>query len=325
MQVAHLIKIRLLDALVLRKAEATIRSYSPEQHATIRRLCTAATARLVLADDTTDSRFAAATIPLYCDAIRCLVSALVLSKQGPISTTTLELPEGIQKLEVLVDSSALLVVPRCYAEAISIFKSPDLLGIDQLSEDSAAERRAVIEEFAHWLRAQVESRTLPQIWTARISRTAAVVATVVGLLAWGIAAILAPKNLALNRPVKMSSQYPGTPNPSGATDGKVVGPFQAHTSIESDPWIAVDLGVVQHVSRVMIYNRTDGLYQEALPLALEFSEDGIEYRVVDRRTERFTGSDPWVFRSRNESTRFVRVHGRPDGYVVVTEIEIFGR
>jgi len=49
----------------------------------------------------------------------------------------------------------------------------------------------------------------------------------------------------------MSSQYPGTPNPQGATDGRIVTPYQAHTAIEIGiPGFAVDLGSVHKISTV---------------------------------------------------------------------------
>jgi hypothetical protein len=325
MQTANQLRTRLLDSLLLRRAEAKVRNYSPQQHARIRQLCEVASLRMDLADDTTDPRFAAATIPLYCEAIRCLTSALASSTQDPPSLAPLELSDGIQRLEELVKASALPVVPEGFSESISILKTPDLLAIERLELKVAVRRRALVEEFAHWLRSQVEPRTIHRIRFARIVRITALAAGLVALSVWAISTIVAPTNLALNRPVKMSSHFPGTPDPSGATDGKIVGPFQAHTTIEGDPWIAVDLGAIRNISKVVIHNRTDGLYQDALPLVLEFSADGTQYDAVDRRTEMFTGSNPWIFKTRGKTARHVRIHGRPSGYVVVTEIEVFER
>ena len=323
-QIAARLRKQLQDALMLRRSEALVRGYAPAQQAMIRQLCAAARARIAWTDDTTDSKYASAAVTVHRETVRFLISAVLLSRDATLEGAPLELEPGARKLEELVQAGALPALPDDYAEAMLILVASDVLALDRLGPERAADRRAVVERLVHWLRRQIEARSLREIWVARIVLLALTGAAVLGLIVWGLGSILGPKNLALHKPVTMSSRYSGTPSPEGATDGKVVSPYQAHTAIEADPWIRVDLGRVCRISKVKIRNRTDGHADGALPLTLEFSDDDTDYRAVDRRIRAFTGSDPWVFTTKTASARFVRVHGHPDGYVVVTEIEVYG-
>ncbi len=316
---------RLLDALLLKRSGAVVLGYAPGQQTNIRRLFSAAMARLALADETTDARYAAAAIALHRETVRLLIAAILLSRDATLQGATHEPKLGANKLEELVKSEALPALPERCLEALTLLDTPDLLAFDRLNARNAATCRADVETLIHWLRHQVEPRNLREIWVARSVRVALATAAVLGLVVWGLGSILAPKNIALHKPVNMSSQNPGSPTPEGATDGKVVSPFQAHTAIEADPWITVDLGAVAKISKVVIHNRTDGHAAHALPLTLEFSDNGKNFHTVDRRTTAFTGSDPWVFTTKAAPARFVRIHGHPGGYVVVTEIMVFGR
>ena len=321
---AHLGR-QLQDALLLRRSEAVVRDHSPTQQAVIRQLYRAAIARIALADQTTDARYAAATVALHRESVRFLISAVLLSQDATLPGVPLELRAGADKLEELVQAQALPALPKRYAEAMAILDAPDLLALDRLRPRRAAKDRALVETLVHWLRAQVEPRSLRRIRVTRALRLVLAGAAVLGLIAWGLVSILSAKNIALHKRVTMSSQSPGTPNPQGATDGRIVTPYQAHTTIERDPWIVVDLGAVHKISTVKIYNRTDWHYEISLPLTLEFSRNATDYHTVDRRTVAFTGSKPWVFTPRAASARFVRVHGHPGGCVVLTEIKVYGR
>jgi len=315
---------QLRDALLLRHSEAVVRDYSPARQAVIRQLYQAAMARIALADETTDARYAAAAVALHRESVRFLISAILLSQDATLAGVPLALRAGADKLEELVQAGVLPALPKRYAETLAILDAPDPMALDRLRPRRAVRDRALVETLVHWLRAQVEPRSLRRIRVTRTLRLVLAGAALLGLIAWGLFATFAAKNIALHKRVTMSSQYPGTPNPQGATDGRIVTPYQAHTAIESDPWIAVDLGSVHKISTVKIYNRTDWHYESSLPLTLEFAKNPTDYHAVDRRTVAFTGSKPWVFTPRAASARFVRVHGHPGGCVVLTEIKVYG-
>jgi hypothetical protein len=324
-QAAARVSRQLQDAFMLKRSEAVVRGYAPAQQAMIRRLYATAMNRIAWTDDTTDARYAAAAVAMHRETVRFLISAVLLSRDATLEGAPLELGAGARKLEELVQAGALPALPEDYAEAMAMLDTPDVLALDRLAPRKAADRRATVETLVHWLRGQIEARSLTGIWVARVVRLTLAGVVVLGLTVWGLGVMLAPENLALHKSVTMSSRHVGTPSPEGATDGKVVSPYQAHTAIEANPWIEVDLGAVRRISKVKIRNRTDGHASGALPLTLEFSDNDKDYHTVDYRNEAFTSSDPWVFTTRTASARFVRIHGHQGGYVVVTEIEVYGR
>ena len=71
-------------------------------------------------------------------------------------------------------------------------------------------------------------------------------------------------NLALGKPVEMSSQYGPENAGSKAVDGKTSGDWYdkdkggcASTKNTENPWMLVDLGVVSFIKKIKIYNRRD--------------------------------------------------------------------
>ena len=69
------------------------------------------------------------------------------------------------------------------------------------------------------------------------------------------------KNVALGKTAKQSStdyEAPAAYAVDGNTDGKFDVKSTTHTKSEDNPWWEVDLGEVQPVERVMVWNRTDG-------------------------------------------------------------------
>ena len=50
----------------------------------------------------------------------------------------------------------------------------------------------------------------------------------------------------------------------GITDGSWGGNTVTHTGMELDPWWEVDLGSVEPISRIVIFNRTDGELEDRL-------------------------------------------------------------
>src|SRR5260370_26476660 len=78
---------------------------------------------------------------------------------------------------------------------------------------------------------------------------------------------------ARGKPATASSQYPGTPSATGATNGQIESSYGAHTNVEREPWIQVDLEKPYAVSEVRVYKRGDAYMDEGQPLVLEFSLD----------------------------------------------------
>ena len=79
------------------------------------------------------------------------------------------------------------------------------------------------------------------------------------------------RNVALKRPALQSStsawswhEDPAV-DAAGGNDGQVTGYFSFHTEFERNPWWRADLGELQPITQVYVYNRLD---DDAVPAAL---------------------------------------------------------
>lgn len=81
-----------------------------------------------------------------------------------------------------------------------------------------------------------------------------------------------------------------------------------HTNNERSPWLEIDLGQPEQISRVRVRNRTDCCGARALPLVVELSQDDKTWREVGRRESNFR---TWSARFPPTEARWVRL--RVDG------------
>jgi hypothetical protein len=81
-----------------------------------------------------------------------------------------------------------------------------------------------------------------------------------------------------------------------------------HTQHEPSPWLEIDLGQPEQISRVRVRNRTDCCSALALPLVVELSQDDQTWREVGRRETNFR---TWSARFEPTPARWVRL--RVDG------------
>ncbi|MET0595027.1 MAG: discoidin domain-containing protein, partial [Polyangiaceae bacterium] len=200
--------------------------------------------------------------------------------------------------------------------------------------------RLEVERSVSWLRGLVEPRSTAQLKRSRIFRlilaSAAILVTLVAVGGWGVGKLVSAKNIALGKPVQLSSRRAscGTPSPeglpgSGLVDGNHSGAYDICTNSEVNPWATIDLGQPHTLTQVKVYNRDDccwGLYD--LPAVVEISVDGAAYTEVARQTSAYTASKPWVVPLDNKSARYVRVRvdgGSQPRELVLTEVEIFGK
>lgn len=56
-----------------------------------------------------------------------------------------------------------------------------------------------------------------------------------------------------------------------------------HTNDEQDPWMRLDLGEARRVHAIRIENRTNCCKERAIPLAIELSVDGENWKIVGYR------------------------------------------
>jgi hypothetical protein len=103
-------------------------------------------------------------------------------------------------------------------------------------------------------------------------------------------------------------------------------PFVAKAASTDDPapWISLQLRRPSRLSRVTIYNRGDGSWDSALPIDIEVSTDGKTYKSVGTARETFTSTAPCTTKLDEASISWVRVTGRRDSSLGLSEIEVNG-
>jgi hypothetical protein len=114
---------------------------------------------------------------------------------------------------------------------------------------------------------------------------------------------------------------------AGGCDGIKNGEWGFHTDNSKNPWWQVDLGRVQGIARVVVWNRT-ATAERAARLKVLLSDDGKEFRQVYQHDGTvfygFKDNKPLVVELPNESSRFVRVALPGTSWLDLDEVEVFG-
>jgi len=206
----------------------------------------------------------------------------------------------------------------------AVMTTQDLLTADQMDTAEALRVRPELERTLQWLLSTVELRSPLAIKVRRGLRVAAVLVVLAGCLIATLTWALSPPNVAAGRPVKASSRWPGSPDPSGLTDGIRGNGYGAHTTVEDEPWVEIDLGASHLLREVVVHHRSDGFQHESLPLTLELSDDQVTWSAVATRSKVFTDRDPWRVKLDGNRARWVRLVVHRRGYIALSEIEIYG-
>jgi hypothetical protein len=85
--------------------------------------------------------------------------------------------------------------------------------------------------------------------------------------------------------------------------------------------VVIDLGKAHEISRVVVYNRADCCQDRAVPMKLDISEDGRDYRQIAVRDQTF---DAWTVKFGPERVRYVRlVSMNTKAGFHLSEVEVF--
>ncbi len=129
--------------------------------------------------------------------------------------------------------------------------------------------------------------------------------------------------------VRHLSGAPVTPaeDAAGAVDGVKDGKWGFHTGLDDGPWWQVDLGAVQPLARVLVFNRCD-CAGRADRLAALLSHDGRTWRPVYQHTgPTFYGASdnqPLTIALPGNSARFVRLQLPGKEFLHLDEVEVYG-
>ena len=321
------------EFFLLEKAQREASSRSVDQEAAIRDFVTAADARLAAAESLTGGDQVPAALILFREGIVFTIRALLAAHQRAAGDQTVD---GVfRNFAELMQAGEVPAAPEGFDAVRALLSDPRPLAFDELPAGEALAKRAQVETAALWLRGLVDTRTVRQIKWSRALRLGMIAVVVLALIGIGIGKLLAPRNLALGKPVQSSSRRANSPPgsgeaglpPSGLVDGSVGSTYDICTNSEVRPWVMVDLQRVHNLGKVIAYNRADccqGSYD--LPAILELSEDGATFREVARRTTAYSASDPWVIKLDRTPARFIRlrVDANEPRELVLTELEAFG-
>jgi hypothetical protein len=333
---SKLIPRRLREALFLESALEAAEARSPNDAAMIRELATAVDVRLSAAESLAAGDQLAPALVILRDAAYLAAEAVLVARGESASSAAGD--DGLGRIAALIDAGKLKSPPEGFAAARDLLRNDDRLVFDELPPSEAMNRRLDVEATVGWLRGHVEPRTAAQIKWSRALRLIVtgtiLLGIVVGLIGWGASKVFSAKNLALGKPVQLSSRRPncGTPTPeglppTGLVDGNKSGTYDICTNSEINPWAIVDLGQVYPLSKAKVYDRDDCCWgQYDLPAVLEISVDGTNYQEVARQTTAYTAAKPWVVPIGGKPARYVRIRvdSREPRELVLTELEVFG-
>lgn len=114
---------------------------------------------------------------------------------------------------------------------------------------------------------------------------------------------------------------------AGGCDGIKNGEWGFHTGDSMDPWWQVDLGEVQPLARVAIWNRKDAA-ERARQIKVLLSDDGQHFHQVYQHDgtvfQGFADGKPLVVQLKGQGGRFVRLALPGRVYLHLDEVEVFG-
>jgi F5/8 type C domain len=222
-------------------------------------------------------------------------AARTLGVEAPPDKTPLDDPGLRTQLHKYVDDKAI-------DRAITALRAPN--GQTSLPPANAVmELRRVAETLVAFARAHTTSprQILFQRWL-RVGLLGAVVLTAVTLL------VMNPwilRDKARGATWTASSAYPFPGNATHGTLGWPPADYFFATNEEDNPWVVVDLGSVESISRMRIVNRRAGSQERAYPLLVEVSTDQQSWRQIAFRETVFP--EAWAFSFPQTDARYIRL------------------
>ena len=113
---------------------------------------------------------------------------------------------------------------------------------------------------------------------------------------------------------------------AGGCDGVKTGEWGFHTGESNEPWWQVDLGAVQELGRVVVWNRMSATARAAR-IRILLSDDGRQFRVVYQHDGKVFGGigdhHPLVVDLQGQPGRFVRLSVPGKNRLHLDEVEVF--
>jgi hypothetical protein len=306
------------EFFLLEAARKTIEGYSVEQHRRVQSLRAAGDNRLSAARRAS-SQVAACSLLREAVTAYALARAVAADAHATDEATIqaqLDVPElPPDPLDGDAGDSARV------REALA---ARDPFYVDELEAAARARLQRALDRAASALRRRVEARSVVHVRALRWGRLLAPVVLVL-YVAWvGVRHRFVPANVAIGKPVKVSSYKENPPDGHELAEGKPGFTFTVATKVEDSPNVVIDLLDDYAIDRVAVYNRADGWWDDCLPLVVELSRDGKTFVELARRDTFFGFTTPWVAPASGRMARYVRVRVARKSSLVLGRVEVFG-
>jgi hypothetical protein len=309
------------EMFFLERAERIARSLSETQSRAMRAYFEAGMRRLRVAQDLRGPEEVQTSLSLYREATLLLAQAVLVARDANAEVTGVTVADALDGVSSSLPPGE---VPADLQQVVTLLSSPDPLLFDRLPAEQAAAEAEKLERTAEWLASHIEPRTGGQIRLSRILRVGTTAVVVLSVLIWAIVRVTAPLDIAKGKPAVASSLALGT-TAEAAVDGTKDGRFGLHTDNQLNASFTVDLGAEYQLSRIKVFGRGDCCYDQAIPLNLEVSKDGVAFQNIGQRTEAFSESEPWVVAPNGVVARHVRLRTERQAYLVLSEVEVYGK
>jgi hypothetical protein len=308
------------EFFLLERAERVVESYAPGQHSRVLELRTAALERLSEARRTWSTLAACA---LSREAVALLARARAVARDASLDDGALA------RLDVSSEVPDLDPDPNDGttgdgARVREALAARDPLYLDGLEPESLARLRIALDRAAGVLRGRVEVRSPLHIRALRWGRLGALVVVALYAVWLGVRSHFVPTNISAGKPVHASSNFPRTPVGHELVDGHPGSAYGVHTNQDDSPSVEIDLLGNFAIDRIVVYNRSDGWWDDCLPLVAELSRDGKAYTEIGRREEHFGFDIPWTLAASDRVGRYVRLRVARHGYLALGLVEVFG-
>jgi F5/8 type C domain-containing protein len=308
------------EFFLLRRAERTVRAYTPVQRERVALHHAAGERRRRAARQLVDPL--GATV-LLREAILAYLHSAAIARGAEVAGEALMADQLAAQIPAVPTDP---VEPQPVADterARAAIRSSDPLYFDLLDRDELERTRSALDRTASALRDAAEARSIEHVLGARFGRIAGVMVIVVFGALRILGAVFWP-DLAHGKPVTASSLYPGSPDGHDLVEGDIGTSYAIATNNQDAPWIAVDLLAVYKLNTVKIYNRVDGWFDDCLPVVLETSLDGVRWDEVDRRATTFIYDPPWTVHLDHKHARLIRVRALQKTNLALSRIAVFG-
>ena len=308
---------RLLEPLLLRMALARVRGYPEPAAARARELYRSASARRASASRLAEDRDHAAALTLQRESLSLLGTAISLVHERHSLPTTLTPAETFDQLEEL--NALPKPEPRHFDLVRRALSETDPAALDSWPAKDLRRARASADGFLRRLQKNFEPRSLRRLKVIRVVRIAAVLGLPVLAVILFAQLFLAPVNVARDKPV-IASSTSGL-RPTAVVDGIIDSACGVRTRPEKNPWVRIDLLKHRPIRSVLLYPAAE---LPKMPLVIELSADGENFREVARRDHPMSTGLRWRLAMKDTVGRYVRVRVLSDGaHLCLAEVEVF--